>query len=514
MSSERLYVYRLCTRSMAVQLAHGVGGQRAVFITPSVSFTERREIDVKKRERKSYSKDIVKYHLRYERQMLLIAWGMMLAFYWFLHFSVPTPYPPDVTLLRLLCSAASFFLLRTLCGSRLTLRFSNVGKELQKYGNIQDVAKDVNGQYQAAIYRSVDQAITERYIILLVNNENYVPLMGAEGSGSAPTRPNMRSIFERECCMCLISTSELDHVELEGNNPYADDRNVLCFVTKEGKTYSIILYREYGQARLIKEQLEECVNLRKGPFSHNSDKKIYQERKEALKKSKSLSWNESGHTVSTCLAGRRKIFRGIMLAIVVLLIGVFAFLAEMEDYTLSQYMWDIVHFPVESIVLATVYIVPPTLIYIHIRRMERQTLRQYRRLKYYEQQALDERIRREPELRAGDVLYEPSCLWFRDWHNLLFQNLVLYEDVVWIYPANAASDLSVSSAPGISGVMFWHAVIFYTRDGRKHSIFMGDYGQFAAHFPHTLAGYGREQKRAYKEIRRRCSIDKNKPEEL
>lgn len=452
---------------------------------------------------KKYPKNIIKYHLQYERQMLLISWGMILAFYWFVHFSVPTPYPLAVTIRRLLCSVASFFLLRTFCGSYLSLRISQVGKELQKYGNMREVAKDVNEQYQRAIYKSRDQAITEKYLILLSDNENYVPLFNERGELSPS---NMRSPLKRECRLHLISTSELSHVELEGNNPYANEMNTLRFITMNNKTYSIIIYQGYQEVRKIKEELEQCIKLRKGPFSHNNDDKIYKERKEAAKKSKKPAWNSSGQTVHSCLAGRRKVFRGVMIAIAALLIGVFVFLTKMEDYTLSDYMRDIVAFPLESAILAAVYIVPPTLIYIHIRRMERQVLRQYERLKYYEQQALDERIKREPGLRAGDVLYETSCFWFRDWHNLFFQNLVLYEDVVWIYPGHAASDMPVDTVSGMSSVMFWRAIIFYTKDGRKHSIFMGDYRQFARHFQNVITGYGKEQKRAYKSFLRKNKV--------
>lgn len=465
---------------------------------------------------KNYPRNIIKYHLQYERQPFMLLWGVLLAFYWFMHLSVPS-YPLAVTIRRLLISAASFILLRALCRSYLLLGISHVGKELRKYGGMWEIAKDVNEQYQRAIYKSRDQAITEKYLILLSNHGKFAASANAQ-EGLPP--PNIHLLFSRECRLHLISTSEIYHVVIEDGNPYANEMNTLQFITEvsppprsadgvvspppksadrvQNKCYSMTIYQGYQEVAQIKEKLEQCITLRKGPFSHNNDHKILQERNEARKKSKKPAWNSSGHTVQSCLSGRRKVFRGIMIAIAILLIGVFAFLTKMEDYTLSDYMRDIAAFPLESAILAAVYIVPPALIYIHIRRMERQVLRRYERLKYYEQQALDERIAREPAPRVGDVLYEPSCFWFRDWHNLCFQNLVLYEDVVWIYPGHAASDLSTDAISGTSSVMSWHAIIFYTKDGRKHSIFMGDYRRFAGHFQNVITGYGREQKRAYK----------------
>ncbi len=448
---------------------------------------------------KSYPKNIIKYHLQYERQPFLLLWGMALAFYWFIHLSILSSYTLQVTLCRLLGSILSFVLLRVLCRSYIFLRWSRVGKELQRYGDMRKVAEDVNRQYQTAIYRSRDQAVTQSYLILLNDSgKDSLPV----GSGEQFPVPNIRSIFRRECGLCLISTSELSGVSIEGGNPYANEMNTLLFTTMEQKKYSIIIYQEYRKVQKMKEELEQCILLRKGPVVQNSSRRSRRGRQMSSKKPEKPAIIASGQTVRSSYTGKKKVFWGVMAAIVALLAGVFVFLNKMEHYTLRGFVRDVAAFPLESAALAAVYIVPPTLIYIHIRRMERQVMRQYRRLKYYEQQALDERICREPGLRPGDVLYEPSCFWFRDWHNFLFHNLVLYEDVVWIYPAHAASDFSSGPEFYISSAMQWNAIIFYTKDGRKHSIFMGDYRRFASHVPHVVTGYGKEQKQAYKRMRR------------
>lgn len=382
-------------------------------------------------------------------------------------------------------SIAVCLLISCLCDTPFSVRHSHVGRELMKYGDLKTMIRDVNEQAENAWYATADQAITEKYLMLMQPNEAY---------------NSARSMFMTQNLFCLVSTGEMNRVELQEDERYADEMSTLVFWTISGERYSITVYRSREDVCRIKAGMEQCISRGAGPVRIADSKNSGNTAGGTASKKKRINPLEcpSGHTVAECYAGKRKIFRGITAAVILVVAAVLLSFGWLEDYTPEKYLRDICRYPWESALVAAMYIVPLTTCYVFIRRMETQVERAYQRLKHYERLELDKRIAASPELRMGDVLYAQSCFWFRDCSRLFFHNLVLYEDVAWIYPAHGAFS---SNVEGIDmPVIHLSKIVFYTRYGKKHSILMADWNTFSSCFPHAIKGYGRQQKKAYREF--------------
>ena len=87
------------------------------------------------------------------------------------------------------------------------------------------------------------------------------------------------------------------------------------------------------------------------------------------------------------------------------------------------------------------------------------------------------------------------------------QNLVFYQDVVWAYGAYGVYQNTLSEVPTPNVLMT--KIVFYTKDGKKHSILRGNWNMFSSMLPDAIRGYGKQQERAYQAYIRDRKIRKS-----
>lgn len=432
-------------------------------------------------------KNMVKYHIQYERLNLKIWVFTPVGMGYFFLFIMK-----DWKGILLLSIGAVFLwlLLKWLCVSMFSIKHSHIGKELMRYGELKSMVKDVNEQAREAWYCTGDQALTEKYIMLVERNKDY-------RTGT--------HLFLNESIFRLVSTSELERVEVEKDNLYPEERNILIFWTLNKEQYQFTIYRNYQEVCKMKNRIEADSKLRKGPMpkkqSNINTKKI-------LKKKERPFSPSSGYTMLGCYKKKKKIVIRIVLAVFCVLVIVMAWMVWELGYTWKQLLWDIRRYPIMFLFVAALYIVPYSAFYMFVCYMERQVKKKYQRLAYHEQQSLDKRIQDAPEIWIGEVLYAENCFWFRDFRRLCMQNLVFYQDVVWAYVAYGVYQNNLSEVPTPNVLMT--KIVFYTKDGKQHSILHGNWKMFSSMLPaNAIRGYGKEQERAYKAYIRDRKIRKS-----
>ncbi len=385
----------------------------------------------------------------------------------------------------LVAAVVLWLVLRRICGSLFSIRHSHVGRQLMKYGDLKSVIQDVEEQAAKAWYVTHDQAITEKYLMVMRPNEAY----------------NMASaMFVTQNLFYIVSTGDMERVEIQTDWRYADEMNTLVCHTMQGEHYEITVYRSREEVQRIKAELERCIRQGIGPKNVESRENKEKEERWTVRinRRKNLLMRPAGYTVAECYAKKKKIFWGVTIAIVLVLVGMLTWFGWMADYSLERYLRDIYRYPKDTLLVAAMYIIPLTGCYIFIRRMESQVKKTYDSLKHFEREEVDKLIAQSPEISGGEILYAQNAFWFRDASRLLFHNLVRYEDVLWIYPSKGAFQ------PNVEGVdmptIQFMKIVFHTRDGKKHSILMADWNVFSSYFPYAIKGYGKQQKKAYREF--------------
>lgn len=431
---------------------------------------------------KRRQKNMVNYQMQYERQRIKIWLCIPLAQAWF--FALVIRAWKWIPIL-LAVTAAVILIIRWLCGSMFSIRHSHVGRELMKYGDLRSMVKEVNEQARNAWYCTVDQALTEKYLMLVEQNE-------ACHSGS--------HMIAAEKKFYLISTGELERVEVEADSQYSDEMNTLVFRTLSGRRYTMTVYKSYEEVCAMKRKLEGYLELGRGPVL----KKTYEQESASDKKRERVLYPGKKRTVQGYISGAKKLYFGVLLAVILVVAGMLGWIFQLENYTFAMVLRDIKNFPGECALLAAVYIVPFLFFYYMIRKMEKQIKKSYQQLNYHEQQELELLVAESPELKTGDVLYAGKCFWFRDFRNFWMHSLILYDEVIWIYPAYGAFRTNIRGVD-MAEVRI-SKIVFYTRDGKKHSILMGDWKSFSAMLPHAILGYGREQKRVYRDFRKSIKL--------
>ncbi|MBP3543020.1 MAG: hypothetical protein J6J86_02215 [Lachnospiraceae bacterium] len=92
--------------------------------------------------------------------------------------------------------------------------------------------------------------IKNRYLMVMRPNEAY-------SMASA--------MFVIQNLFYIISTGDMERVEIQTNWCYADERNTLVCHTMHGKCYEITVYRSREEVQRIKEELERCIRQGIGP---------------------------------------------------------------------------------------------------------------------------------------------------------------------------------------------------------------------------------------------------------
>lgn len=453
-----------------------------------------------KKTKKKQQNKILNFYIQRERTLIKTIIDIFIIWGWMACFIMGSL---SKILIMLGITVAVVWILRYICSSSLSIRYSRVGRELQKYGELKEVKKDVEEQAKHALYCSGDQAITEKYLILSVPVQEWTNLTG-NGEG-----------------LCLISTSEIEKIQIsEKFYGDGDEAYTMFFTTFAGEQWKLTVWKPYKEVYQIKKRLEACRDQGIGPTQKSygykngggsarkkqfmDDAAMEKRRMRAEQKRKKRERILSGKTASTvqeCYKKKKKICIAIYIVFLSIFAIGFGWGMWMERDHLGRFFHDLYRDREIVSLVASMYLLPMLLVYAYIFWMERQVLRQYRRLKYFEQQEMDRQIVESAEIKMGDVIYGKRCFWFRDFRHFCLHNLIFYEDVVWVYLSTGRMQPSMQGVD--MPVLHLHNIVFYTRDGKKHSIYMGNASYFSRYFPKAIKGYGREQKQEYKELRRK-----------
>lgn len=378
-------------------------------------------------------------------------------------------------------TAAVVWILRRICGSGFSYRHSHVGRELQKYGDLKTVKRDVEEQARQALYCSGDQALTEKYLIL------------------AREMQDTGSLFRLRQRLCLISTREIQQIAVQSASDLNGEGYTMFFMTYAGEKYQLTVWETFGEVNRIRKRLEECSRLGTGPVMMENGSRAARAEQRRIRKER-IQAGLTAATVQECYKKKKKVCIGVYIAVLCIFVLVIIWACRLDEYSLSDFLRDLRVYTTESLLIAAAYLVPIPLVFWFVCWMERQVLRNYNRLKYFEQQEMDRLIVESPELKVGDVIYGKRCFWFRDFHYFCLHNLIFYEDVLWVYLSSGVFQTTVKGVD--MPALYMHKIVFYTKDGRKHSIYMGNGRYFSGCFPDAIKGYGKEQKKAYKERRK------------
>ena len=206
---------------------------------------------------------ILDFYIQRERSTIKIIFGI--PFFWFGFFFLVMGSFKQLLIL-IFAGIAGGWVLHYICGSYFSIACSHVGKELCKYGRLKEVKRDVEEQAKRALYCSGDQAITEKYLILLLS------VSGCSRFWKGKER------------LCLISTRELEQIlitdcldgESEEKKGYT-----MCFLTWQKERFCLTVWGTYEEVCQIQKKLEECRDLGIGPEPARSQNKYQQiKRKE------------------------------------------------------------------------------------------------------------------------------------------------------------------------------------------------------------------------------------------
>ncbi len=97
------------------------------------------------------------------------------------------------------------------------------------------------------------------------------------------------------------------------------------------------------------------------------------------------------------------------------------------------------------------------------------------------------------DMRIGIIHFAEGSFICREPGHAFVPWLYQSYEIVWIYPVVGIFQKS-DLAGGLQFSTPVHSICFYTADGKKHSVFMGDYEWFANKFPNARKGYTKENK--------------------
>ncbi len=419
---------------------------------------------------------ILDFYIQRERSAVKMIFGIPLFWFGFL-FLVTGSFKK--LLILLFVGIVGSWILHCICGSYISIACSYTGKELRKYGKLKEVKKDVEEQAKQALYCSGDQAITEKYLILL-------------------SSVLKQSRFGREKeRLCLISTRELKQILitdcLDGGSGEKKGYT-MRFLTWQNENFYLTVWETYENVCQIQKKLETCRDLGIGPA--RSQKQVKEDKGRLFPKE--TVFNPKKGVIQECYRKKRRfciiVYSGV-LGIYLIIIALIMWI----KWDSFQYLFQSAYWSWTEVGLAAGgYLIPVCMVWIYLYWMERKVLRQYHRLKYYEQQEIEKQIIEAAKEKNRWIVCGKRCFWFRDYRYFGQHNLIFYEDVVWIYPFVRKISIPTSTQNINSSVwMTEYGMEFYTSDKKKHRVSVTNGKDFLEYFPDAIKGYGKKQKKEF-----------------
>lgn len=192
-----------------------------------------------------------------------------------------------------------------------------------------------------------------------------------------------------------------------------------------------------------------------------------------------------------------------MAAVPLLTAAIMIFAAVSVEGT-AAYMWEEIVADTEPediglfFLIMGLYSIPFLIFYGFFRASRRQCRKVFQNASWEEKRQLLWILRGfEKGMKVGDVLTADHYFLYKEKWGFFFPRLIAYRDVVWLYVSQSNYDdmgMNPKGVPSVSSGLRFHTVVFYTRDRKRHSIFMGGYREILEHCPKVIQGYGREQK--------------------
>lgn len=157
------------------------------------------------------------------------------------------------------------------------------------------------------------------------------------------------------------------------------------------------------------------------------------------------------------------------------------------------------------------FTLPFALFYLIFLFGEKNFLRVFESMPFSEQNQLNRgfayQMNRSVNNRVSGFIFTENYVCFSDKYILYMENLLRLEDIVWIYMRDTPWQFE-DMKKGISmPLTHFYSTVIRTADGKSHSAFTADSKGLIQRCPHAVLGYGREQKRAYKEeLQRRAML--------
>lgn len=203
---------------------------------------------------------------------------------------------------------------------------------------------------------------------------------------------------------------------------------------------------------------------------------------------------------------RRKIaaiYIGSAVGIVLLTIAVMIFAVMSVDGT-TAYLWTALAKDIEwqhigsFLLIFAVYFLPCLICCLFVTVSARQCRSVLQKVSSGEREQLMWLLHSyQKGIGAGDILAADNYFLYREKWGFFCPRLIAYRDVVWLYLSQSNYDdmgMNAKGTPSVTSGPRFCTTVFYTRDRKKHHIFMGDYHKILERCTEVIQGYGREQK--------------------
>ena len=97
-------------------------------------------------------------------------------------------------------------------------------------------------------------------------------------------------------------------------------------------------------------------------------------------------------------------------------------------------------------------------------------------------------------IRMGETLLMSNYFLYKEKWGFFLPRIIAYRDIVWLYLTDFTYQHTDFDQMIVTPTMHFYTVVFYTKDGKKHHILMGDHKSIVKHCPGCIKGYGKEQK--------------------
>ncbi|MCM1567903.1 MAG: hypothetical protein NC081_00475 [Roseburia sp.] len=113
------------------------------------------------------------------------------------------------------------------------------------------------------------------------------------------------------------------------------------------------------------------------------------------------------------------------------------------------------------------------------------------------------------EIRFGNICFMENYFVFLDSRRFFMRNILPYDEIIWVYITRLDFQYTNMEKMIISPQMKFFSLVLMTRDGKKHSIFLGpvwfgeNWAKLLKRLPdNVISGYGRQQKQQAKQQQR------------